>query len=136
VADLERHVSRVAPLRPGFYQRVYESACTIPPGEGVDQDGIPGRNGEGNTGGAFSQFVHFLGKYQPYGIYIPEGDGPHGLHLVLHGHSANHSSLVSYDGMQQRIGDDLDRIRWAPSAAPCTSPATSSGSRGRTSRRR
>jgi pimeloyl-ACP methyl ester carboxylesterase len=113
VADLTGGVTRPVVVGAGLYERVYESDYTILPGEGVDYEGVVGRNGV-TPGDAFSQRFHYLGRYQPYGIYIPEGAGPHGLHLALHGHSANHSSLVSNAGMQQQLGDDLDRVIVVP----------------------
>ena len=112
VADLEKGVTRGMDVGPGLHQRVYTSKYTLPPGEGVSLHGIPGRHGD--TGFPCEQYFHYLGKYQPYGIYIPAKPGPHGLQLVLHGCSANHSSLINQTGMQQRFGEDLNRILLVP----------------------
>ena len=112
VADLENGVSRGMDVGPGLHQRVYTSKYTLPPGEGVSLAGIPGRHGD--TGYPCEQYFNYLGKYQPYGIYIPSQPGPHGLQLVLHGCSASHSSLINQPGMQQRFGEDLNRILLVP----------------------
>ena len=95
-------------LGPGLHERVYTSKYTVPPGEGLGH--VVGRNGDGN----FAQSFRHLGKYQPYGVYIPDKQAPHGLHLALHGYSANHSSLVASEGLQQRLGEDLNRIIVVP----------------------
>jgi pimeloyl-ACP methyl ester carboxylesterase len=112
VADLEHGVTRAAEVGPGLHQRVYTSQYTLPPGEGVSLHGIPGRHGD--TGYPCEQGFHYLGKYQPYGIYVPTKDGPHGVQLVLHGCSANHASLINQPGMQHRFGEDLNRILLVP----------------------
>ena len=114
VSDLTGGVTREAEIAPGFHQRVYTSKYTLPPGEGVSLGGVPGRHGD--TGNACEQAFHYLGKYQPYGVYIPEKPGPHGLQLVLHGCSANHASLVHQPGMQRHVGEDLNRILVVPLA--------------------
>lgn len=106
---------RIAPVvAPGLHQRVYTSRYTLPPGEGISVDGIPGRHGD--TGNPCEQYFHFLGKYQPYGVYIPAKPGPHGVQFALHGCAANHASLVNNTGMQQRFGEDLNRIVFVPLA--------------------
>jgi len=112
VADLEQGVTRGAEVGPGLHQRVYVSKYTLPPGEGVSLNGIPGRHGD--TGFPCEQAFNYLGKYQPYGIYIPAKPGPHGIQLVLHGCSASHSSLINQPGMQHRFGEDLNRILLVP----------------------
>jgi predicted esterase len=112
VADLENGMTRGATVGPGLHQRVYTSQYTLPPGEGVSLHGIPGRHGD--TGFPCEQYFHYLGKYQPYGIYIPDKPGPHGLQLVLHGCSANHASLINQSGMQHRFGEDLNRVLLVP----------------------
>jgi len=112
VGDLTDGVTRAAEVEPGFHQRVYTSLFTLPPGEGVSTSGVPGRHGA--TGAPCEQSFNYLGKYQPYGVYIPAKAGPHGLQLVLHGCSASHSSLVNEPGMQQRFGENLNRIVVVP----------------------
>ncbi|MGH7804319.1 MAG: prolyl oligopeptidase family serine peptidase, partial [Candidatus Binatia bacterium] len=112
VADLESGVTRDADVGPGFHQRVYTSKYTLPPGEGISPDGVAGRSG--TSGSPCEQAFHYLGKYQPYGVYVPDQPGPHGMQLVLHGCSANHSSLVNRPGMQRDFGEDLNRILVVP----------------------
>ena len=62
----------------------------------------------------FEQSFNFLGRYQPYGIYIPEAAGPHGIQMLFHGSGANLASLVGQPGMQARFGEELDRILVVP----------------------
>src|SRR6185503_4961451 len=80
--------------------------------------GIPGR-GVSGAGGAFAQEFHFVGRNQPYGIFVPSTPGSHGVQLALHGYSANHTSLVAsanplHEGLQQNIGEALNRIIVVP----------------------
>lgn len=111
VADLRGGVTRAAPAVSGFHQRVYTSAYTL--GEGVNLDGVPGRHGD--TGLPCEQYFHYLGKYQPYGIYIPAGGAAlKGAQLVMHGCQANHASQINQPGMQQQFGEALNRILIAP----------------------
>lgn len=112
VADLTSGVTRPAPPVDGLHERVYTSAYTVPPGEGVGE--VPGRGSEANRTDSFAQSFRYLGKYQPYGVYVPKKPGPYGVQLALHGFSANHSSLVAADGMQQVFGEDLNRIIVVP----------------------
>ncbi len=114
VADLEGGVTRQAEVAPGFHQRVYTSKYTLPPGEGISSGGIEGRARNGDT--PCGQAFHYLGKYQPYGVYVPDQPGPHGMQLALHGCSANHSSLVNRPGMQHDFGENLNRIIVVPLA--------------------
>jgi pimeloyl-ACP methyl ester carboxylesterase len=109
-ADLTAGVTRLADPGTGLFERVYTSAYTIPPGEGVDYAGVPGKG----TDGTFGQYFHFLGTHQPYGFYVPARPGPHGLQFALHGYSANHSSLIGQRGFQQRLGEELNRILVVP----------------------
>ena len=111
-ADLRAGVTKPAPLVAGFHSRVYRSRYTLPPGEGMSYTPQYGRHGQ--TTQVCEQAFHFFGPYQPYGIYIPEGDGAKGLQLALHGCNANHSSLVDQPGIQTRFGDELDRIVVVP----------------------
>jgi pimeloyl-ACP methyl ester carboxylesterase len=129
VADLTGGVTRHADPGPGYYERVYASDWTIAPDgtfhtgseathEGVNYDGIPGR-GVAGAGGAFAQEFHFVGHNQPYGIFIPDLPGPHGVQLALHGYSADHTSLVDsanplHQGLQDHIGTALNRILVVP----------------------
>lgn len=111
--DFKTNRSKAADLSAGFYQRVYTS--DYPLGEGVAIPGVNGRDG----GGAFcGQSFNYLGKYQPYGIYVPdsaiEADAEPGLMVVMHGCEANHASQINQANMQQRFGDALNRILVSP----------------------
>ncbi|MEQ1440116.1 prolyl oligopeptidase family serine peptidase [Fontimonas sp. SYSU GA230001] len=112
VDDLVQRRTVLDTIPPGLHQRVYTSAYTLPPGEGISVDGVPGRHGD--TGNPCEQYFHFLGKYQPYGLYLPAKDGPHGLQFVMHGCNANHASLINAPGMQRQFGEDLNRILLVP----------------------
>src|SRR6185436_8310395 len=86
--------------------------------EGVNYDGITGR-GISGASGAFAQEFHFVGRNQPYGIFVPSAAAPHGLQLALHGYSANHTSLIAsanplHEGFQTNIGEALNRILIVP----------------------
>ncbi len=112
VADLRAGVTRRARLTSGYHSRVYTSRYTLRDGEGMSYRPEYGRHG--NTGNVCEQAFHFFGKYQPYGIYVPDQRGPHGVQLALHGCNANHSSLVDQPGMQQQFGEDLNRLVVVP----------------------
>lgn len=115
VADLRDGVTRAAEVGPGMHERVYTSAYTLPPGEGMTYQAIPGR-GTGGAAPAFAQNFNYLGRYQPYGIYLPDTPGPHGLQFVAHGSNQNHGSFVNQPGFQATYADDLDRIIAVPLA--------------------
>lgn len=117
VADLRNGVTRAAPSPTGFHQRVYTSQYTL--GEGVKMSGVPGRHGD--TKLPCEQYFHYLGKYQPYGIYIPSAAGRPaatatrpGVQLVLHGCEANHASQINQPNMQRQFGEGLNRILVSP----------------------
>ncbi len=116
-ADLRPGGARrtVEPVGPGLHERVYTSSVTLPPGEGMSYEGIDGR-GTGGPTGAFGQVFHFHGRYQPYGLYLPAGPGPHGLGMIYHGSNQNHSQLVNLPGLQQQVAEDHGRILAAPLA--------------------
>jgi pimeloyl-ACP methyl ester carboxylesterase len=128
LAKLTGGVTERANPGPGYYERVYTSDHTIAVdggrivydtgAEGVNYDGIPGR-GTSGAAGAFAQEFHFVGRNQPYGIFVPSAPAPHGLQLALHGYSANHTSLVDsvnplHEGLQQNVGVALNRILVVP----------------------
>jgi pimeloyl-ACP methyl ester carboxylesterase len=115
VSYMLRRVTRAARPRTGFMERVYTSDHTLPPGEGMSYDGVPGR-GDGGAGTklGFEQAFNFLGRYQPYGIYVPKKPGPHGIQAVFHGSGSNLSGIIGQAGMQQRFGEDLNRILITP----------------------
>ncbi len=130
VADLLGGVTRRAEPGPGFYQRVYVSDYTVAQDpdtgalvydsgaegytDGASSQGTSGLPGRRAAAGALGQFFSALGRYQPYGLYLPAGPAPHGLQLYLHGLSATHASQVEQPGMQQRFGEELNRILVAP----------------------
>ncbi|MBW3657703.1 MAG: prolyl oligopeptidase family serine peptidase [Actinobacteria bacterium] len=115
VSDLTGGVTRAAAVGPGLHERVYTSAYTLPPGEGMSYTPIPGR-GTGGASPTFAQNFHYFGKYQPYGIYLPEEAGPHGLQFVAHGSNQNHGAFVNQPGFQRTFAHDLDRVIAVPLA--------------------
>jgi dienelactone hydrolase len=106
VDELKPGVTRADSIAPGLHERIYRSLFTGSPGEGV----VPMPGGSSPC----SPIINFLGQYQPYGIYVPAQAGPHGLQFVMHGCDANHASLINSAGMQQRFGEDLNRILLVP----------------------
>lgn len=93
-----------APLPgPGLRERVFRSRYAQ--GEGIEPNG--------RLGETTAKF-HFVGRNQPYAVYVPPGPGPFGVQLVLHGASENHSQLVSLPGMQRVVGDAAGRILVSP----------------------
>jgi poly(3-hydroxybutyrate) depolymerase len=117
VRKLRRERTRAAKLKPGLHERVYTSDYTVEPGEGMSYEGVPGRGGAANDPKlGFEQEFNFLGRYQPYGIYIPKQEGPHGMQMVFHGSSSNLSALISQPGMQEVLGEGMNRILVTPEA--------------------
>ena len=115
VRNLKRGRTRAARLRQGLHERVYTSRYSLPPGEGMSYEGLPGRGGEDNDPKlGFEQTFNFLGRYQPYGIYIPKQKGPHGMQMVFHGSSSNLSALISQPGMQEVLGEGMNRVLVTP----------------------
>jgi pimeloyl-ACP methyl ester carboxylesterase len=115
VRDLRRGRTRKAKLKTGLHERVYTSRYTLPPGEGMSYEGVPGRGGADNDPQlGFEQKFNFLGRYQPYGIYIPKAKGPHGMQMVFHGSSSNLSALIAQPGMQEVLGEGMNRILVTP----------------------
>lgn len=112
VADMQEGITRPAVVGPGLHQRVYTSSYTLPAGEGVSLNGVPGRHGD--SGIPCEQLFHYLGKYQPYAVYIPDAPGPYGLQLVLHGCGANFASKINQSNFQQRFGAEQNRILVSP----------------------
>lgn len=122
--EMAAGVSRGVEITPGLHQRVYTSKYTLdkatgkvvppgqPAGEGVDSIGIPGRSGSQVP--VCAQYFNFFGKYQPYGIYLPDQPGPHSFELLLHGCTANHASQINQPGFQADFGEGLNRIIATP----------------------
>lgn len=113
VDDLRRKVTRGAPAVPGFQERVYTSAFTLPPGEGMSYT-KPHHGRHGDTGAVCEQEFHYFGKYQPYAVYVPSHAGPHGVQLTLHGCSAGMTTVIGQPGMQADVGEARNRILVSP----------------------
>jgi pimeloyl-ACP methyl ester carboxylesterase len=120
VADLSSRVTRMAPTPRGqTLQRVYVSE--FPLGEGVSPDGIPGpaHGGGDSASQEVSQAFNLLGVHQPYGFYLPDQDGPHGLQVLMHGLTENHSArFYLAGGTGGRITDHIGEARNRVLAAP------------------
>jgi pimeloyl-ACP methyl ester carboxylesterase len=110
VSDLTSGVTRLESVPPGVHERVYESVYTVGSGEGMTYQGVPATPNGPLLGPTF----HFLGRYQPYAVYVPAAVGPHGLQLVLHGFGGSIDDLLSQAGFRQQFGDNLNRILVAP----------------------
>jgi len=111
--ELDRGTTQAATVAPGLHERVYTSAYTLPPAEGISIDGIPGP-GVQQAGPRVYQAFNFLGRYQPYAYYLPRGAAPQGLQLMLHGFSQTHVANISQPGFQQAFGEDLNRVLVSP----------------------
>ena len=119
-ADLRPGVTRLQELGPGLHERVYTSDFTIDdpaghPGEGMSYAGVKGR-GDGGSATAFAQVFNFLGKYQPYGVYVPDAPGPYGLQMEWHGSNQGIVAQINQPGMQADFGDELNRVLVTPLA--------------------
>ncbi|MBB6627213.1 hypothetical protein H5V45_07745 [Nocardioides sp. KIGAM211] len=112
--DLRPGVTRLQRVGPGLHERVYTSRHTL--GEGMSYAGIPGRGDGGTAAGFFAQEFNFLGRYQPYGIYLPRARGPHGLQMEWHGSNQGIVAQINQPGMQQQFGEDLNRVLVVPEA--------------------
>lgn len=112
VSDMRQGATMAPTVLPGFHQRVYTSKYTL--GEGVNMAGLPGPHGD--TQSPCEQYFNYLGKYQPYGIYIPFASqkAAAGVQLVMHGCEANHASQINQPNMQKQFGENLNRILVAP----------------------
>ncbi len=113
-SDLRRGVTREQRIGPGLHERVYTSRFAL--GEGMSYEGIPGKGDGGTAAGFFAQEFTFLGRYQPYGIYLPRARGPHGLQMEWHGSNQGIVAQINQRGMQQQFGEDLNRILVVPEA--------------------
>jgi pimeloyl-ACP methyl ester carboxylesterase len=114
-ADLQPGVTRLHKVGPGLHERVYTSAFTLDRGEGLSYAGIRGR-GDGGSTTAFSQVFNFLGKYQPYGIFVPDTAGPHGMQMEWHGSNQGIVAQINQPGMQADFGTELNRVLITPLA--------------------
>ena len=109
-------VSRAQQVGPGLHERVYTSRHTIAPGEGMSYAGVPGRGDGGDVDAGFAQVFNFLGKYQPYGIWVPGTAAPHGLQMEWHGSNQGIVAQINQPGMQRAYGEELDRLLVTPLA--------------------
>jgi dienelactone hydrolase len=113
-ADLAPAVTRRQTVGPGLHERVYTSDYTL--GEGMTYEGIDGRGAGGAAQGFFAQVFNFLGRYQPYGVYIPSRPGPYGLQMEWHGSNQGIVGQINQPGMQRDFGEGLNRILVVPEA--------------------
>lgn len=113
-ADLRPGVQRLQRVRPGLHERVYTSRYAL--GEGMSYAGVPGRGDGGTAKGFFAQEYNLLGRYQPYGIYLPKAPGRPGLQMEWHGSNQGIVAQINQPGMQQRFGEDLHRVLVVPEA--------------------
>lgn len=111
---MRRHATWTQPVGPGLHEHVYTSAYTLPPGKGMSYTGETTAGNGGSIPGFLPQLFHFFGRWQPYGIYVPAKPGPHGLQFVFHGNNTSMSSLINQPGMQQVLGENLNRILVVP----------------------
>jgi dienelactone hydrolase len=100
-----------APWRPKpgrFYVAMLDTGLTIPPlREGVSYEGVRGRF-EGIGGVHFAQEFIFLGRFQPYGLYLPSTwDAATRLPaaLVMHGYGGSHSTYNRFPGFMDDFGE-------------------------------
>ncbi|MCW2605459.1 MAG: hypothetical protein JWO60_152 [Frankiales bacterium] len=116
-ADLRKGVERRHRIAPGLHERVYTSRYTVPgDSESMSYKGVKGR-GDGGSATAFAQVFNLLGKYQPYGVYVPKaGTRPYGLQMEWHGSNQGIVAQINQPGMQRQFGEDLGRLLVTPSS--------------------
>ena len=78
---------------------------------------MPGR-GSGGAAPAFAQVFNLLGKYQPYGVYVPRSvtRGTYGVQMEWHGSNQGIVAQINQPGMQQQFGENLGRLLVTPEA--------------------
>lgn len=112
---LHEGLTRGVVIPAGLHERVYTSAYTLPPGEGIDARGIAGpRIRKSKFDPRVYQSFQFRGRYQPYAVYLPAQAGPHGLQIMLHGFSQTHRAWIGSKDFQQAFGDGLNRVIISP----------------------
>ena len=119
-SDLQSGADRPWTPTPGtFYVALLDTGVAIPPlGEGVSYDGVPGRF-PGIGGSILNQQFSFLGRYQPYGLYLPsswDGRTPLPAALVLHGHGSSHVSYNQFPGFLEDFGEHPPTVLVTPLA--------------------
>jgi predicted esterase len=107
-----RRSNRVAPLEPGFYNRIFRSRADY--GEGIALKSASGVS----IGG--SPDAQFKSRWQPYGLYIPKGWKPGtAAPLTLNGHSLD-CNMNEYANVAPRqfeqLGDERGSIIVTPLA--------------------
>lgn len=113
--SLREGLTRGAVIEPGFHERVYTSAYTLPPGEGISVAGVPGpKIKKAKFDPRVYQNFQFRGRYQPYAVYRPARPGPQGLQLMLHGFSQTHRAWIGQADYQRAFGDRLNRVLISP----------------------
>jgi len=110
-----RSVPFVAP--PGYYNRIFRSNYTY--GEGIDLKG--GQVTQGGSGGDAQggPEAMFRGRYQPYGLYLPDGYQNGNAPLLLDGHSldVNHNEYAAVGTHQlSELGEDRGSVIITPLA--------------------
>ncbi|HET7567533.1 MAG TPA: prolyl oligopeptidase family serine peptidase [Gaiellaceae bacterium] len=108
VKDLQDGTTQVEPVGPGVHERVYESAYTLGRGEGMTYEGIS--DDPRPLGATFN----YVGPYQPYGIYIPDKPGPHGLQAILPGLCVGIDARMASKSIETQFGEARNRILIAP----------------------
>lgn len=91
-----------------IYEAVVDQAFSIPPlNEGASYDGVQGRASGGID--AYAQVFDFLGRWQPYGVYLPQGWDPARTWptlFALHGRGGTQGAFFAFGGGFQRdIGE-------------------------------
>ena len=102
---LDGHDAPAGATPPGYWQRMFRTAHTIGPGEGVDYAGVTNET---------TATFHFFGAVQPYMVFVPEGPAPHQAMLLLHGAGSGHSVVISNTNTQRVLGTELNRILISP----------------------
>ena len=93
-------------------EAIYRSSVAVGPGEGVSEAGILGRGPSDYQGNLCD---NFLGREQPYALYVPlHLADPAPALLILHGGTANHTSVVNEPGAEAQLGDADGRVLISP----------------------
>ncbi|MCW2776797.1 MAG: hypothetical protein JWN17_522, partial [Frankiales bacterium] len=116
-SDLKKGVRRLHRIAPGLHERVYTSRYSVPgDSESMSYAGVKGR-GDGGSATAFAQVFNLLGKYLPYGVYVPRNPvARYGLQMEWHGSNQGIVAQINQPGMQQQFGEDLGRLLVTPSS--------------------
>lgn len=88
----------------GWHQRIYRSESTVPPGEGIDEAGVPNPP---------LGFLHFLGEWQPYSVYVPESFDR--MTVLLHGAGLPQFTMQG-TRLHQHLGEERGSLLIEPLA--------------------